>query len=58
MERIGGIRWMSWSNLCYSKKFGGIDFKRISDFNLAMLGKQAWRVITEPHTFIARLVKD
>lgn len=32
-------------------------FKRIHEFNLAMLGKQAWRVLTEPNSFIAMLLK-
>lgn len=52
-----GIRWMSWSNMCHPKKYGGMGFKRIHEFNLAMLGKQAWRVLAEPSSFIARLLK-
>lgn len=52
-----GIRWMSWNNMCHPKKYGGMGFKRIHEFNLAMLGKQAWRILTEPNSFIARLLK-
>ncbi|XP_074353402.1 uncharacterized protein LOC141692452 [Apium graveolens] len=37
-----GIHWMSWSILSKHKLNGG------RDFNLAMLGKQAWRFLTKP----------
>lgn len=32
-------------------------FKRMQEFNLAMLGKQAWRILSEPNLLIARLLK-
>lgn len=57
VEKNQGIRWMSWDRMCVPKKFGGMGFKRIREFNLAMLGKQAWRILTNPDTFIARLLK-
>lgn len=41
VEKSKGIRWMSWSKMCYPKKNGGMGFKRIQEFNLAMLGKHA-----------------
>lgn len=52
-----GIRWSSWDQLCYPKKFGGMGFRRVRKFNIVMLGKQAWRLMTEPHTLVARLIK-
>lgn len=57
VDKSKGIRWMSWNNMCFPKKHGGIGFKRIQQFNLAMLGKQARRILTEPYSFIARLLK-
>lgn len=36
---------------------GGLGFRRLRDFNLALLGKQAWRVMTEPRAFISKLLK-
>lgn len=57
VNKNSGIRWMSWSRLCYPKKYGGMGFRRIHEFNVAMLGKQAWRILTEPNSFIARLLK-
>jgi len=33
-----GIRWLSWDKLIVHKKFGGMSFKDLTTFNLAMLG--------------------
>ncbi|KAH9802749.1 reverse transcriptase domain-containing protein [Citrus sinensis] len=51
----GGITWMKWDRLCKPKTHGGIGFKRLHLFNVAMLGKQGWRLLTNPNTLVARL---
>lgn len=38
-----GIRWMSWDRLCDVRVGGGLSFKKLRDFNISMLAKQAWR---------------
>lgn len=48
---------MSWSRMCVPKKYGGMGFIRVREYNIAMLGKLAWRVMTEPQFLVARLLK-
>ncbi|XP_031116501.1 uncharacterized protein LOC116020159 [Ipomoea triloba] len=51
------IHWKAWDRLCIPKKFGGLGFKDLRVFNLAMLGKQAWRFLTMPNSLVARIYK-
>lgn len=53
----GGIRWMSWERLSKSKAEGGMGFRRLHAFNLAMLGKQAWKLVTQPDSLVAKVLK-
>ncbi|XP_019181382.1 PREDICTED: uncharacterized protein LOC109176404 [Ipomoea nil] len=52
-----GIHWKAWNKLCIPKKFGGLGFKDLRNFNLAMLGKQAWRFLTNSGSLPARIYK-
>lgn len=35
-----GIRWLAWDKLCSAKEGGGLGFKELNKFNIAMLTKQ------------------
>jgi hypothetical protein len=37
--------------------YGGMGFRGMPTFNLAMLGKQCWRLLTEPNSSCARVLK-
>ncbi|XP_019163544.1 PREDICTED: uncharacterized protein LOC109159890 [Ipomoea nil] len=53
----GGIRWLAWNKMCYPKVQGGLGFKGLSKFNLALLAKQGWRLLTQPSSLAARIIK-
>ena len=38
------MSWMSWENLCVPKNQGGMGFKLLKEFNLALLAKQGWKL--------------
>lgn len=37
---------LAWSSICNSKKEGGLGFRKFWEFNLAMLSKFAWWILT------------
>ncbi|KAL8146388.1 hypothetical protein AgCh_004218 [Apium graveolens] len=52
-----GVIWMSWERMSKHKAAGGLGFRNFRDFNLAMLGKQAWRFLTNPDSLVSKLYK-
>jgi hypothetical protein len=52
-----GMHWLSWECLTVPKGYGGMGFKSLKAVNMAMLGKQAWKILTHPESLITRLIK-
>ncbi|XP_074328182.1 uncharacterized protein LOC141666094 [Apium graveolens] len=52
-----GIRWLAWERMCMSKESGGLGFRDIYGFNLALLGKQCWSLIKRPNALVTRVLK-
>lgn len=49
---------MQVGDLCIPKANGGLGFRDLEKFNLAMLAKQDWKIITQPHCLFARVMKE
>ena len=51
------IHWINWGKLCSPKNKGGMGFRDLNAFNLAMLTKQAQCLIQGTHSLFYRLYK-
>lgn len=54
---VKGIRWLSWDRKGLSKDEGGLGFRNLTGFNLALLGKHCWKFITNPQSLVTRVFK-
>lgn len=52
-----GIVWTNWNRICTRKENGGLGFRNLEAYNLAMLAKQGWKLITTPNTLSSRILK-
>ena len=57
-ERKGGRGFTGRSGMLFvrEKENGGLGFKDFTLFNQAMLGKQAWRLIENPQSLVAKVL--
>nr|XP_027088553.1 uncharacterized protein LOC113709907 [Coffea arabica] len=51
------IHWMSWNKLTETKAKGGLRFRDLKDFNMALLAKQVWKFITKPNLLVSKSMK-
>ena len=51
-----GIHWAKWENMCAPREEGGIGFRMIHEFNLALLAKLLWRLVQFPDSLVARVL--
>ncbi|KAL8100581.1 hypothetical protein AgCh_032729 [Apium graveolens] len=56
-KKDNGIHWLNWDCLSDHKNKGGMGFKKIRDFNLAMLGRQGWRLLAFENSLVGRVFK-
>ena len=48
---------LPWDTICMPKAAGGIDFRDLHHFNIALLGKEIWRLICEPDNLLSQVYK-
>ncbi|XP_040987756.1 uncharacterized mitochondrial protein AtMg00310-like [Juglans microcarpa x Juglans regia] len=51
------IHWVSWAKMCESKNKGGLSFKDLRVFNMALLAKQGWRILQEDGSLLQKIYK-
>ncbi|GLU18505.1 hypothetical protein SLE2022_348010 [Rubroshorea leprosula] len=52
------VCWVGWDRLTQSKHDGRMGFKDLHCFNIAMLARQAWRIIQNPNALWVRVLKS
>ncbi|CAL8112885.1 unnamed protein product [Prunus armeniaca] len=53
-----GIHWVGWQRLSMLKEAGGMGFRDLRCFNLAMLAKIGWQIIKHPDSLLATTYRD
>ena len=52
------MAWVSWEKLWAFKACGGMGFKSLKGFNLAMLAKQGWRLQQKKNSLVYHVLKS
>ncbi|MCI64501.1 RNA-directed DNA polymerase (Reverse transcriptase), partial [Trifolium medium] len=47
----------AWDRMTVPKEFDGLGFRNLHLFNMAMVAKQGWKLMTQPETLVARIYK-
>lgn len=51
------MAWIAWEKLCTPKAEGGMGFKDLKAFNLALLAKHGWKILTNPNSLSHEVLK-
>lgn len=56
-DKTQGLYPKAWSGICSSKRNGGLSLKDTKTFNLALLAKLAWRMLSEKNAKWNNLIR-
>lgn len=56
-EKENTLHWISWDKLTKTKAQGGLGFRDMFGFNIAMLSRQIWRLIECPESLCTQILK-
>lgn len=57
-QDVSRIAWMSWQKLGRAKEKGGLGFRDLEWFNMALLAKQGWRLLENPDRLASKILKE
>ena len=57
-EKENKMHWLSWELLCCRKERGGLGYRDMHLFNLAMLARQGWRLLLNPDSLCAQVLRS
>ena len=52
------LAWKSWDALCLPKRDGGLGFRKNKSFNMALLAKLAWMIVSNRNSICMKLVRS
>ncbi|CAA7014604.1 unnamed protein product [Microthlaspi erraticum] len=52
-----GLHWIAWEKISKPLEDGGLGFRDLKNFNLALLAKQLWRIFHYPSSLLARILR-
>ena len=52
-----GYAGQKWEKLCYPREEWGLGFRQLQKLNMAMVAKQAWRLLTRPESLVSKVFK-
>jgi len=58
ISKISWMSWKSWKRMGKNRESEGLGYTDLEVFNLALLAKQGWRILTLSETLVARVYRE